>query len=128
MLLAQRRNDERNTMSDTITEAWGQVRDTLADADSIAWDGCHKIYVLMDKDQTAEMVSYGYDPLLPVTDPSVALDTLCGWYEESCGLRFIEAVKTVPRGENRNGGFTRLIGQFEFDEDGNRATDEDEEN
>jgi hypothetical protein len=39
------------------------------------------------------------------------LDTLKGWFEKSCSLRFIEAVESVPEGEDENNGFTSLIEQ-----------------
>jgi hypothetical protein len=98
-------------------EAWSRVRDALGDAKGIAWDGCHKIYVLMDDEQMAQMADIGYDPLLPVPEDtaSEALDILCDWYEQSCGLRFISAVRTVTGDPNE--GFTNLIGQFEDDEE-----------
>ena len=47
-------------------------------------------------------------------------ETLKNWYDDSCGLRFIEAVSTNH--ENPNAGFETLIGQFENQED-----EEDEE-
>jgi hypothetical protein len=43
------------------------------------------------------------------------LATLQEWYEDSCGLRFIEAVSTNH--ENPNAGFETLIGQGDFAED-----------
>jgi hypothetical protein len=43
------------------------------------------------------------------------LATLQEWYEDSCGLRFIDAVSTNH--ENPNAGFETLIGQGDFDED-----------
>jgi hypothetical protein len=97
-------------------KAWGRVRDELADAKGIAWDGCHKIYVLMDDNQMADMAMMGYDPLIPVPEDSAseALDILCDWYEASCGLRFIQSIRTVTG--NPNEGFTNLIGQFEEDD------------
>ena len=93
---------------------WTEVEEALPEAKSIAFDGCHKIYVLMDDEQTEQMRGYGYDPLLLVTDPTAALTTLRDWYVASCGLRFISAVRTVTGDSNE--GFTSLIKQFE-DED-----------
>ena len=63
------------------------------------------------------MRGYGYD-LLVVTEeatPEEMLVTLQEWYEDSCGLRFIEAVSTNH--ENPNAGFETLIGQGDFAED-----------
>lgn len=90
---------------------WEDVVEALPDAKAIAFDGCHKIYVLMDDTQVAQMRDWGYDPLVPVTDPAKALATLEEWYAESCGLRFIEAIRTVDGDPNE--GFTNLISQFE---------------
>ena len=94
-------------------QKWDEVREVLTEAKGIAWDGCHKIYVLMDQHQMDLMASYGYDPLLPVPEDTAdeALKIVRSWYEESCGLRFISAVATVEG--DPNGGFTDLIGQFE---------------
>jgi hypothetical protein len=104
-------------MNDLMAAKWEQVRAALADADSIAWDGCHKIYVTMDARQSGEMAAIGYDPLLKVDDADDALDTLQDWYARSCGLRFIQAIKTVPVTSDTNERFTDLIGQFDEDDD-----------
>ena len=100
------------TIPDTT---WERVRIALHTAKGIAWDECHKIYVLMDDEQVQKMREYEYDPLLPVTDPDKALETLREWYEDSCSLRFISAVKTVEGDPNE--GFMDLIAQFEGDEE-----------
>jgi hypothetical protein len=110
-------------MNDVLAEGWAKVEGALAGAKSIAWEGCHKIYVLMDDEQTEEMRQYGYDQapsqLVLVTDPSEALATLREWYDASreCGLQFISAVRTVPAGVDPNVGFTNLIPQFAEDDD-----------
>lgn len=98
----------------TENEAWERVRAGLVDAKAIAWDECHKIYVLMDDEQVDQMKVYGYDPLIPVTDQAEALKTVRDWWNESCGLRFVSAIKTVAGDPNK--GFTDLIAQF--DEEG----------
>lgn len=54
----------------------------VCDCDRIAWDGCHKIYLITSQDQAAEAFSYGYD-LLDVSEIKRV-------YEESCPLRFID--------------------------------------
>jgi hypothetical protein len=99
------------------------VRERVSEAKAIAWDTCHKIYVLMDDEQVNVMRGYGYDPLITkeemTTDEMVK--TLEDWFDASCGLRFISAVNTNP--ENPNAGFESLIDQGE-DED---YDDEDED-
>jgi len=102
----------------TLTEVFDTlVKERVSEAKAIAFDTCHKIYLLMDNEQVELMRGYGYDPLITKEDatPDVMLATLQEWYEDSCGLRFIEAVSTNH--ENPNAGFETLIGQGDFDED-----------
>ena len=95
-----------------------RVEDFLPEAKAIAWDTCHKIYVLMDDTQVALMREYEYDPIITKddADSDEMLALVKKWYAESCGLRFVSAVSTNE--DNPNDGFETLIGQFE-DEDEN---------
>lgn len=104
-----------------LSEKWNDVERALMTADSIAFDGCHKIYVLMDKDQTQQMIDCGYredgSQMVLRSEGAIneqMLERLHEWWDESCGLRFINAVRTVKGDPNE--GFETLIGQFE-DED-----------
>lgn len=105
-------------------EKMALIEEYLSRASGIAWDGCHKIYVLMDDEQMADMQRYGYDPLIwaDTTTPEVMLITIEEWYEESCGLRFISAVETNH--DNPNAGYRDLISQGEG---WNEDEDEEEE-
>jgi hypothetical protein len=106
---------------------FGKVEDALADAKAIAWDTCHKIYVLMDDDQVALMRQYEYDPLITTEElnPYDMFELIKEWYDNSCGLRFVQAVRTNPADPNE--GFEDLISQFEDnDEDDDWDEDEDE--
>ena len=98
-----------------MSEVWDKVGETLEDAKGIAFDGCHKIYLLMDDEQMSEMKLIGYDPLLSAEDytASEMLETVRDWYEDSCGLRFVQAVHTNH--EDPNAGFVSLIDQGEDD-------------
>ena len=92
------------------------------DAKGIAFDTCHKIYVLMDDEQVALMREYGYEKI--ITSSEMTGDEMrrkvMDWYHESCGLRFISAVSSNPNfGDD---GWVHIISQFEGDED-----DEDDE-
>lgn len=91
------------------------VKERVVDAKAIAWDTCHKIYLLMDDEQVELMRTYGYDPL--ITNNEMSADemfaTLEKWFDDSCGLRFIDAVNTNH--DDPNAGFETLIGQGEFD-------------
>jgi len=100
----------------SLDSNWVDIHVSLQFAVSIAWDKCHKIYIVMDDEQHSLMQSYGYDPLVLVSEVGTAdaYDMLRVWWDESCGLRFVSAVRTVEG--NPNDGFTQLIEQFE-DED-----------
>jgi hypothetical protein len=90
------------------------VYDSVKEAKAIAWDTCHKIYVLMDDEQVSKMIEYGYEEdMLKASDLTAQemMNTLEDWYANSCGLRFIEAVRSVKGDPNK--GFTRLIEQGE---------------
>jgi hypothetical protein len=95
---------------------WGAVESALCDARGIAFDGCHKIYILMDDAQMDLMRGYGYDPLISASDMNAydMFELVQEWYEDSCGLRFVNAVHTVDGDPNE--GFLNLIPQG-FDED-----------
>lgn len=103
-----------------MEQRWEAVDTAVAEAKAIAWDGCHKIYVLMDDEQVALQKSYGYGEdddgslLIPVADVDTASGLLRVWYERSCGLRFINAVRTVDG--DPNDGYTQLIPQFAEEE------------
>jgi hypothetical protein len=90
---------------------WDAVEDAVEDAKGIAFDTCHKIYVLMDTEQVEQMREYEYDLIHTSEEmtPSQMLDTLHEWFEKSCPLKFIEAVETNT--EDPNAGFTTLIEQ-----------------
>lgn len=87
----------------------------LNQATSIAWDGCHKIYILMDEQEHQKMIGYGYgddDSMLVRIDGDIhfAFGLLQSWYDNSCELKFIHAVRTVEFEEEED-GFTNLIPQ-----------------
>jgi len=96
---------------------WGKVEVAVELAKGIAFDTCHKIYVLMDDDQMAQMKEYGYDPLIAAdtTTPEQMLTTIRKWYSSSCGLRFVHGVRTVDGDPNE--GFIDLIPQGADDDE-----------
>ena len=97
------------------------VRERIPEAKAIAWDTCHKIYLLLDDEQVEVMRGYGYDPLITSEEatPDEMMRILEAWYDDSCSLRFINAVRTNH--ENPNAGFEQLIEQFEGQEDEDEA-------
>ena len=93
------------------------------EAKGIAFDTCHKIYVLMDDEQVELMRSYGYgdanDPDSLITSAQMTGDEMSKqvleWYHYSCGLKFISAVSSDKR--FGNDGWVQIVSQFETDED-----------
>ena len=92
------------------------VYDRINNAKAIAWDTCHKIYILMDSEQVDLMKGYGYDPL--ITTDQMSADEMFllveDWYDSSCSLRFIDAISTNHI--NPNAGFETLVSQFDEEE------------
>lgn len=88
------------------TEERAELREYLATAKGIAWDTCHKIYVLMDDEQMDKMRKYGYgdenDPDSLLTSeqltPKQMSAQISRWFNDSCLLRFVQVV-----GRNREG-------------------------
>jgi hypothetical protein len=111
-------------------EIYWKVREFTDDAKGIAFDTCHKIYVMMDDEQVALQRSYGYgedDPnALATSDqlsPEEMATVLTTWYEKSCGLKFISAIysdSTIG-----HDGFIDIISQFEGMEDEYEDDDDD---
>ena len=94
-------------MEKTKQESFVEIIETaLSSASGITWDGCHKIYILMDDEQVAYQKLEGYKTL-PITGGS--LELLQSWWDESCGLRFIYAVSTNE--EDPNAGYDPIIEQ-----------------
>jgi hypothetical protein len=110
-------------------EGWEAVAEATKTAKAIAYEGCHKIYLCMDDKQLAKQREYGYgsegDTSLHTAQhftPDEMLAIIKNWYDESCGLRFVEAVYHDEK--NPNAGYVALIPQF-WNED-EEDTDEDD--
>lgn len=89
-----------------------KVYEAIPNAKAIAWDECHKIYLLMDDEQVVLMRQYGYEPYLITKDQmddGDMFDLVKEWYDQSCSLRFVQAVETIY--PDANDGFTDLIPQ-----------------
>ncbi len=95
----------------SITDKLSELDEYLANAKGIAWDNCHKVYIMMDNQEVAMMREYGYDPLITSDEmtPAEMLGTVLKWYNDSCGLRFIEATSTGDYGTE----FYSVMSQFE---------------
>ncbi len=90
---------------------WDEVDLGLVGAKGIAFDTCHKIYVLMDDEQLEEMRRLEYDEIRSAEEMShdEMLATLKEWFAKSCALKFIQAVETNH--DDPNAGYTTLIEQ-----------------
>ena len=97
-----------------MKKLWEDVRETLdSGAVSIIWDGCHKIYIVMDEEQHNLMVDdYGYEihHRLDEINEDIAYEFLKHWFYESCGLRFISEVHMDF--DDSNKGYRNIISQF----------------
>jgi len=90
------------------------IRDACQRGKLVAWDGCHKIYVALD-DIEAKFFEDNY-PHTFAGSPDDMVLRIVEWYDASCPLRFVNAVRhneTDP-----NAGFIDLIPQLFEDEDG----------
>ena len=96
-----------------------EIEGFLDEAKGIAWDTCHKVYIMLDDQEVEQMRGYEYDPLITSDEqtPAEMLATVLEWYRDSCGLRFISATRTTDTGTE----FFDVVPQF-FEED----EDEDE--
>lgn len=90
------------------------LSELLDQADSIAWDKCHKIFINMDSSQTQKMREYGYSNIIS-DDPDRMEKILWQWFEDSCYLRMVDAVFTNQDGTDK---FVSVIAQFEIDYEG----------
>ena len=88
-----------------MTEQWERVAAALPQAYSVTTDGCHKIYVAMDKSSHDQLLGYGYD-MFKVYHEDEAFEILQDWYNNSCELKFIQSITECDT-------FDNLIAQFE---------------
>lgn len=94
----------------TMEEWTDIVRPVVSLAHLVAWDGCHKIYVATDEAQ-ARWFRENYEDLYEGS-PSEMMTTVTDWWEQSCSLRFVNAV-CGDEGQER---FVTVIGQDWDDE------------
>ena len=115
--------------ADDLGEGWDAVAEYAEYAHLAAFDGCHKIYLAMDEEQ-AEWFRKNYNGT-NCDDRTVEVDTedlatvVREWYDESCGLRFVNAVFTNV--DNPNAGYVSLISQSAGDSDDDDDDDDEDE-
>ena len=110
----------------TLPDYFDPVIDTINHARLIAWDGCHKIYLATD-DSEADRFRRDYngedhDCTFEGT-PKEMLNLLVTWWNNSCELKFIKAVRTNHA--DPEAGYVSLIGQGDWCE--NDKADDDVE-
>lgn len=113
MITLKKQNDYAEHNQDSLEEGWSATAEYTENALLIAFDGCHKIYLAMDEAQ-AKWFKENYNgrdcddrTFEGTTEEKLAM--LKKWYDDSCALKFIQAVwvnKTNP-----NAGFVNLISQ-----------------
>ena len=76
------------------TEERKDLREKVSSCKGIAWDNCHKIYILMTDEEVEKMRGYGYTSLILASDltPNLLYSVVLHWYKIACPLKFIEAV------------------------------------
>lgn len=90
-----------------------EVQPHITDAECVAWDGCHKIYLALDAEQ-AEWFRDNYEIVVEGTAEEM-LAAVDRWWDDSCGLRFVSGVTTNHA--DPNAGFTDIVPQFAEDDD-----------
>jgi len=97
---------------------WSKVEEALPEVQALIFDGCHKIYLALDAEQVGQFQELGYGDgtddsrLVEVGEASDPVGVLREWFENSCGLRFIQSVRTVT--SHPSAGFDQLISQSEI--------------
>jgi hypothetical protein len=92
------------------TEERKELHEKIDNCKGIAFDTCHKIYILMDEEELNKMKGYGYEAIIQAkhSTPSLMYSTVLNWYKNSCGLEFIDATYTLDSGET---DFSTIAGQ-----------------
>ena len=108
------------TETETFSEPWlTEVKKAVANAVSITWDNCHKIYVCTDEKSHDRQAEYSYsmeriDSEGNLPDGTPAVDRLFEWFKNSCGLEFIQEIGGDGTG---NSDYSDVIGQGAYHED-----------
>lgn len=68
----------------------------IAKSEAIAWDGCHKVYLLMDELQVHQFNEIGAYLITPTRDlrPNQWDEFIIDLWDKSCGLRFMDMIST----------------------------------
>ena len=88
---------------------WNEIDATVDKAAAVQFDGCHKIYVIMEADTANNDYPHVVDLSLG-DNREQAKKLLRNWWKESCGSRFIQR---IDGDGNDNSQYHDLIGQCE---------------
>jgi hypothetical protein len=97
------------TQTPIVDELWARVEAALPASKGMYHDGCHKIYLAMDDAENARFTAEDWEFS---NAPDLAL--LHIWFDNSCSLRFISAVRS--NADDPNAGYEQLIAQFDIDD------------
>lgn len=105
------------------TQYVDRIRSFAELADSIACSG-HKIYMLLDKEQTEEMRGLGFYEIhtSEEMDSEQMATTVARWFDAADSLRFVNAVMSTPGHEPEK--YANVIAQFEIEFEGDEEEDD----
>lgn len=69
------------------------VAEATQTASLVAFDTCHKIYIAMDEGEARYYIDHGWKTFIGPADAMT--EQVCEWYENSCGLEFVDATSTA---------------------------------
>lgn len=100
----------------TFKDFESDVAEALKGARAIAWDECHKIYILKDEAQLQKIIGYKYPEIVTSEqlDEEQMLIQLNEWWDESCSLRLVNSIES---GEHGSDIFNQIIAQFDDEEE-----------
>jgi hypothetical protein len=93
-----------------------KIDDFAENSVAVAFDTCHKIYMIGDDTELENMRGYGYQEIVTIEDGAThkeLAEQVSFWYQHSCGLRFVEFVSTNAKTGDTD--FTTVIAQGEDD-------------
>lgn len=101
-----------------IEEGFKALEEYSKNAILAAWDNCHKIYLAMDQEK-ANFFRENYETVVESSLSESLSSYVKDWFENSCSLRFINAVWT--NNANPNAGYVNIISQFATSDKGNKT-------
>lgn len=91
---------DEQALGERTQQAFVEIESMVDDIVALAWDGCHKIYLALDRVEAEHFRRLGYGDDSPseflwagTLSTTEILDVVQQWYYESCGLVFINSVK-----------------------------------